>query len=63
MAFTQMIWNDNDKVGFGVKGKWVVAWFCPGGNTPEDSQQAFVDNVNDVCLFEGYDRCYNKMAL
>jgi hypothetical protein len=49
----------------------VVAWFCPTGNDPKDDAQAFVDNVNKVCLApedaaQGevqYDRCYNEAAL
>lgn len=27
--FTQLIWKATSTVGFGVKGKYVVAWFCP----------------------------------
>jgi hypothetical protein len=72
--FTQMLWKDSTEVGLGVKGKWVVGWFCEDkGNDPETAQ-AFVDNVNDVCMVTGeeptandatakkYNRCYNDMA-
>lgn len=60
--FTQLIWRSSTRVGFGVKGDWVVAWFCDaaGNTTPA---QNYVDNVNDVCVVKGYNRCYNKMAL
>ena len=26
--FTKMVWKKTTRVGFGVKGKWVVAWYC-----------------------------------
>jgi hypothetical protein len=32
--FTQMVWKSAKKVAFGVKSPWVVAWYCPKGNTP-----------------------------
>jgi hypothetical protein len=34
--FTQMVWKGakGKKVGFGIKGKNVYAWYCPKGNDP-----------------------------
>jgi len=43
-----MIWKQSTEVGFGIKNKWIVAWFCPPGNKP-DTAEAYVANVNDVC--------------
>jgi hypothetical protein len=28
LAFTQMVWKNTSKVGFGVKGDTVIAWYC-----------------------------------
>jgi len=40
--FTQMVWKGSagKKVGFGVKDKTAVAWYCPTGNDP-DTAAAF----------------------
>jgi hypothetical protein len=37
--FTQIVWKgaNGKKVGFGVKGTKVVAWYCPTGNTPDQA--------------------------
>ena len=60
-AFTQLVWLSSEKVGFGIKDEYVVAWFCPAGN--EGSAHDYVENVNPVCIVDGYNRCYNNMAL
>jgi hypothetical protein len=61
--FTQLIWAGSTRVGFGVAGDSVVALFCEDkGNFPEKALD-YVDNVSDVCVVDGYDRCYNKAAL
>jgi len=31
-AFTNMMWKGTKNVGFGIKGKFVVAWYCPAGH-------------------------------
>jgi len=38
-AFTAMLWKKTTKVGFGAKGKWVVAHFCNARKTtdPKDT--------------------------
>jgi hypothetical protein len=28
LRFTQMVWRGTSTVGFGVKDKWVIAWYC-----------------------------------
>jgi len=61
--FTALIWKKSTTTLFGIKGKWAVVWLCPGGNKPTDTQQTYVDNVSDKCIKDGYNRCYNEMAL
>lgn len=62
--FTRMIWKSSTTVGFGIhKNRSVVAWYCAkAGNLP-DNTKAFSENVNDVCIVNGYNKCYNDMAL
>lgn len=60
--FTQLIWKGSNDVSLGIKGKWVVAWFCAKGNSPA-TQEAYVNNVSDKCVVDGYNRCYNELAL
>jgi len=59
--FTQLLWKSTTKVGFGIKGNDVVAWYCSKGNTAP--AQSYVDNVSDVCMVDGMNRCYNRLAL
>jgi hypothetical protein len=57
-----MVWKNTAKVGFGVKGDTVIAWYCSTkGNAggPED----FKVNVGAVCLQNGYNKCYADLAL
>jgi hypothetical protein len=38
-AFTQLVWKGSTRIGLGIKGKWVIGWFCQSkGNDPADSQ-------------------------
>jgi hypothetical protein len=71
--FTTMMWKATEKVGFGIKGKFVVAWYCPKGNNP-DTPKDYKKNVCKkdqckLCLEDkagtkyGYNKCYNDMAL
>lgn len=60
--FTQMVWRSTGKVGFGVRGKWVVAWYCEvQGNTGGPS--GFRANVGKTCVVEGINECYTDRAL
>jgi len=67
--FTMMVWKGSSQLGLGIKGKWVVGYFCVDkGNNPSTAQ-SFVDNVSDLCMVfsekdktKKYNRCYNDMA-
>jgi len=65
--FTQMVWKGAKKVAFGVKSPWVVAWYCPKGNTPAPgmtgSNAAYELNVKNTCVIGGMNVCYNRLAL
>jgi hypothetical protein len=60
--FAQMVWKSTTKVGFGVKGKWVIAWYCDSaastGSPPES-----VANVGQKCIADGVNTCYTTSAL
>lgn len=67
------MWKSTKKVGFGIKGKYVVAWYCPKGNDPATSKD-FKKNVCKkdgckLCLEDkkgvkyGYNKCYNDDAV
>jgi hypothetical protein len=60
--FAQMVWKGTSKVGFGVQGKYVVAWYCEDRGQVEDPVKA-KSNVGIVCYKHGYNRCYNDLAL
>ena len=58
MKFTQMVWKNTSKVGFGVKNDQVVAWYCEAkGNvgTAED----FKANVGEPCVGTTVTKKYN----
>jgi len=64
-----LVWKGSPgkKVGFGVKGKTVYAWYCPAGNTPETAD-AFKKNVftageASLCVDDKVNICYNKRAV
>lgn len=61
--FTKMVWRKTTRVGFGVKGKWVVAWYCesqPASNSPAAE---FVRNVGAKCVDSAkVNVCYNELA-
>jgi hypothetical protein len=61
--FTQMVWKDSTKVGFGIRGKWVVAWYCDSaGNTGSPSN--YVANVGEECIITNrVNKCYNDLAV
>jgi hypothetical protein len=58
-----MVWKNTSKVGFGVKGNIVIAWYCDSklAGGPED----YKANVGTLCNpFDlGYNKCYAKLAL
>jgi hypothetical protein len=61
--FTQLIWSGSETVAFGIKGPWVVAWYCPAGNKPAGNADAYKANVKRTCIENGVNVCYNRSAL
>lgn len=65
--FTQMVWAGSERVAFGVKSPWVVAWYCAKGNEPAVGQSgspaAYKENVKETCIENGMNVCYNQAAL
>lgn len=70
--YTQLMWKKSEKVGFGIKGKFVVAWYCPKGNTAgvkDYKKNVCKKDGCKLCLEDkagkkyGYDKCYNDLAL
>jgi len=58
--FSKMVWKNTKKVGFGVKGKWVIAWYCDA----KPNKGSFVQNIGDHCMVSAkYNKCFVKMAL
>jgi len=60
------VWAKTEKVGFGIRGDTVVAWYCKGGNSPRTASW-FKQNVNPVCMTGTGDQkwyeCYNRRAV
>ena len=47
-----MIWKDATKVGFGIEGKFVVAWFCSIREHALSTKQDFISSVpENVCRY------------
>ena len=66
--FTQVVWKGTGRVGFGIRDKTVVAWYCERGNWPR-TESAFRKNVQKNCI-EGnkkdkteWNICYNERQL
>ena len=67
------MWKASTKVGFGIKGKFVLAYYCEkAGNTGEKKNYKMNVCKKDQCKLctEGkdgvaykYNKCYNKLAL
>lgn len=60
--FAQMVWKGVTKVGFGVSGKYVVAWYCEEAGVLENPNES-LKNVGKVCYKHGYNQCYNDLAI
>jgi uncharacterized protein YkwD len=60
--FANVVWAATTKVGFGVKGKWVVAWYCDAKATPAETA-ASIQNIGVVCSRSGVNTCLNEAAL
>jgi hypothetical protein len=62
--FTLMSWRPTTKVGFGVRGKFVAAWYCEvAGNPTSATTEDYKENVKKDCLVDGVDKCYLELAL
>jgi hypothetical protein len=60
--FANLVWKSTTRVGFGVKGKWVVAWYCQTKATPGDSL-ASKNNIGRQCRKSGTNSCLNDNQL
>lgn len=49
-TYTQLVWKTSKKVGFGIVGKFVVAWYCDKKGNDPDTVEAF---TNHVCKVDG----------
>jgi len=46
--FAQMVWKNTSKVGFGVKGDRVIAWYCDArGN--QGGAEDYKANIGALC--------------
>jgi hypothetical protein len=64
LKFTQMVWKGTKRVGFGVKDRWVIAWYCEDKGAVGDAE-AFKKNVGKMCVEKDkkMNSCYNDKAL
>lgn len=53
-TYTQLVWKTSKKVGFGIVGKFVVAWYCDKKGNDPDTVKVF---TNHVCKVDG---CHPK---
>lgn len=58
--FVNTVWKGTTKVAFGVRGRYVVAWYCEAAATPRDAAKTLL-NVGRACNTQGYDSCYNDL--
>jgi uncharacterized protein YkwD len=61
--FARLIWKSTTKVGFGQKGKYVVAWYCEEQGATGDADN-YKKNIEESCIqANGVNKCYNDAAL
>jgi uncharacterized protein YkwD len=61
--FARLIWKSSTKVGFGQKGKYVVAWYCEVQGATGDADN-YKKNIEESCIQDnGVNKCYNVAAL
>jgi len=58
--FSLIVWKATTKVGFGIKGKYVIAWYC---ETMGNVAGKYKENVVQDCVKDGVDTCYALRAL
>jgi len=57
-----LIWKSSTTVGFGIKGKFVVAWICEvEGSLPDDTPETYGENVKENCIIDGRNSCFNNV--
>jgi hypothetical protein len=75
--FTRMVWSSTTKVAFGIKGKYVVAWYCEvKGNafgikaSKTEPAATYEKNVGKSCLTFSpnspktwFNKCYNARQI
>lgn len=61
--FTRMMWKSATKVGFGIRDDWVFAWYCEDAIPSAADEKDYEANILPLCIKDGYNECYNKMAL
>jgi uncharacterized protein YkwD len=59
-AYTRMVWKGSTKVGFGIHGRFVVAWFCETEGNKPVTVAAFKENVPKACLAAGHNTCFDE---
>jgi hypothetical protein len=58
-----MAWRSSTAVGFGIKGKWVIAGYCKEGPKVESTADDYKTNIAKVCVVDGYNKCFNESEL
>jgi len=52
-AFTRMLWKNTQTVAFGVKGKYVAAWYCnPSGSTNSNAAGVTASSTEPMATFK-----------
>jgi hypothetical protein len=54
-----LVWKSSTKVGFGINGRFVVAWFCETEGNQPSTAAAFKENVPKNCLAGGLNTCFD----
>jgi len=57
--YTRLVWKASTKVGFGINGRFVVAWFCETEGNQPSTAAAFKENVPKNCLAGGLNTCFD----
>jgi hypothetical protein len=57
-----MVWAETTKVAFGIRGRWVYAWYCEKEGNQGDEED-YKKNVKKDCVKDGVDTCYLELAL
>jgi len=69
-----MLWKSSTKVGFGIKGKFVLAYYCTVGAKDDAKSKDFKMNIcrKDGCKLctedkagkaYGFNKCFNQLGI